>query len=267
MTEKKPGLLLKQFTKFPNAGDIASSYIVGRVLDVNIERWGEEPLDHPNLLAIGSILHWADAHTLVWGSGLIAENIVPRTNPAKIAAVRGRFTAERLHLLGIPVPSVFGDPGILISDLYKPPARPNRRVVLIPHYVDISTPFVEQALHEEVEILSPLSPLEDYLSSIANASVVISSSLHGIIFAHSYGVPATWVRISDGVIGDGFKFRDYYSSIGIAANQIPDLRQDTTLSQLIDHATLPKTEMNRDRLLSALYASADYLMNGFANVM
>lgn len=43
--------------------------------------------------------------------------------------------------------------------------------------------------------------------------IIISSSLHGIVFAHSYGKKALWIEISKNVIGDGYKFYDYYSSL------------------------------------------------------
>ena len=40
----------------------------------------------------------------------------------------------------------------------------------------------------------------------------MSSSLHGIIFAHSYGVPAYHVQFTDFFNNGNFKFKDYYTS-------------------------------------------------------
>jgi hypothetical protein len=52
------------------------------------------------------------------------------------------------------------------------------------------------------------------IDAIASCRAILSSSLHGIIAAHAYGVPATWVKPSDRPKGDGFKFLDYWASMG-----------------------------------------------------
>jgi len=44
---------------------------------------------------------------------------------------------------------------------------------------------------------------------------VISSSLHGLIIAHAYNIPAIWVRLGNRLYGDNIKFRDYLLSVGI----------------------------------------------------
>jgi hypothetical protein len=43
----------------------------------------------------------------------------------------------------------------------------------------------------------------------------VSSSLHGIILAHAYGIPVAWTEFSTGLKGDGVKFLDHYASVGI----------------------------------------------------
>lgn len=47
---------------------------------------------------------------------------------------------------------------------------------------------------------------EDLFDFIMSCKVIVSSSLHGIIFAHSFGVPALYWH---GQISS--KFKDYYS--------------------------------------------------------
>jgi pyruvyltransferase len=247
---------LKQFTKYPNAGDVASSYIVSRLLQEKIVVTGQADLGHPNLVAIGSILHWADTRSVVWGSGLVSAEIRLRRRPAKLLAVRGHLTHERLAHMGVDGPGLVGDPGILISGFYTPMKRTPNGVGIIPHYADAEHPYVMQALQNGAVLIDPLSPLESYLSAIASCDVVISSSLHGIVFAHSYGVPASWVSLSDRVLGEGFKFRDYYSSIGFGAGEAPELTGSDPFWRAVDHASLPKTEIDRNALREALLGEA-----------
>ena len=50
-----------------------------------------------------------------------------------------------------------------------------------------------------------------FIDELAASSLVISSSLHGIILAESYGIPAIWLSAPS---VDGFKFQDWYHSTG-----------------------------------------------------
>jgi hypothetical protein len=56
---------------------------------------------------------------------------------------------------------------------------------------------------------------EAVFRDVAACESILSSSLHGLITADSFRIPSAWAGLSDKVIGDGFKFRDYFSSLGI----------------------------------------------------
>ena len=84
-----------------------------------------------------------------------------------------------------------------------------------------------------------------FIDEIAQSDMVISSALHGIILAESYGVPTVYLR--DAEIVQDFKFGDYYSGTG---------REQYEYARTIDEAirvkpvnTLPKLENMRSALM------------------
>ena len=64
-------------------------------------------------------------------------------------------------------------------------------------------------------------PLEEVIKTTLSCACIVSSSLHGLIFAHSYGIPAAQVEFADKPGGDGIKFLDYYAAGGIQTPERP----------------------------------------------
>lgn len=167
------------------------------------------------LVAIGSILDHAQDGDVVWGSGLITAESRPPGSRLLIAAVRGPRTAKILRDAGIDCPAIHGDPGCLLPRLRPMPANRSPRYALgvIPHYAD-QEQFTRQ--DPSVRLLDITGGLDDFLSDLWDCERIVSSSLHGIIFAESYGIPAHWLEISAGVRAKwtdnraAFKFNDYY---------------------------------------------------------
>jgi pyruvyltransferase len=249
---KRP-LLLKQYLAHPNVGDVASKLIVSKLLGRDVLVFGPDPLQAPNLLGIGSILNWADANSVVWGSGCIAPGALPTERPRAVVAARGPLTCEQLARIGVPAPSALGDPGALIGDLYSQPRQPVENLIgVIPHYADLAHPFVEAARKQSAVIINPLAPLQDYLDALTTAEVIITSSLHGIVFAHALGRPAAWIELSDQVLGAGFKFRDYFASVGIVGADLPMLSTSDTLATAARRAVLPRRTIDLQALRETL---------------
>jgi pyruvyltransferase len=246
-------LVLKQFLIHPNVGDVASGLIVSKLLGRDVLRFGPEPLFAPNLLGIGSILNWADANSVVWGSGCIAQEAPPPTKPRAVVAARGPLTCAQLQRIGLPSPAAIGDPGALICDLYQHPRAPEKNLIaLVPHYADLSHPFVEAARQQGARVISPLLPLHEFLDLVSSAEVIVSSSLHGIVFAHALGRPAAWLEMSGGLIGGDFKFRDYFASIGLDGDAAPRVAANDGLSTAARRAVLPRHALDLQALRETL---------------
>jgi pyruvyltransferase len=171
-------------------------------------------LHHSRYLAIGSILGSANRHAEVWGSGFICEDASISGRPRAVHAVRGQLSRLRLLALGIECPEVYGDPALLLPMFFNPPVEKRFAVGLIPHYADKVHPWVERQRRDpEVRIIDVEGGIHRFVEEVKSCELIISSSLHGIICADAYGVQALWMELSDQVLGGGFKFYDYFSSI------------------------------------------------------
>lgn len=54
----------------------------------------------------------------------------------------------------------------------------------------------------------------DVIDKIQECELIVSSSLHGIIFSDAYKVPNVWVKFSDETFDGSFKYLDYMMSVG-----------------------------------------------------
>ncbi|MDO5676877.1 MAG: polysaccharide pyruvyl transferase family protein [Propionibacteriaceae bacterium] len=202
-----------------NFGDQLTPALLERLYGQKSKFSGMQAAD---LVGVGSLFEGIEEHcqarTMIWGSGFIQEG--PPYDGAKldVRAVRGALTAARLGSMA-PAGLALGDPGLLTSAAYPEFSHlPRRGIAVIPHFMDKQDPVVERAAaHPDVRIVEVLAPLPNVLREIASAEIVLSSSLHGLVVADSYGVPNQWTPIGDGVTGSGYKFRDYYSAFGTEA--------------------------------------------------
>jgi pyruvyltransferase len=162
---------------------------------------------------IGSILQSVDEWSTVWGSGLIASNSKLKAPPERILAVRGPLTKNVLAAAGISCPNVFGDPALLLPRFFPCEGQATNAVGVVPHYTEMSHPWIQSCIKEGIKVIDVLSETKCFVREILSCETILSSSLHGLICADSYGVPSRWIELGSEVIGEGFKFRDYYSSI------------------------------------------------------
>ncbi len=204
-----------------NYGDLLSAYLTERLSQKRIQwihpkkiKWFQSKKHY---LAIGSILAQATKHSHVWGSGIITED--QQVAPATFYAVRGPQTRKRLLALGYNCPENYGDPALLLPQFYTPKGNKEFEFGWIPHYADYEL-FEDKKLQQgQVCIDLKTNDVEATTDAIYKCNYILSSSLHGLIVAHAYGIPAVWVRWSDKLYGDDIKFRDYFESVGIPPYQ------------------------------------------------
>jgi pyruvyltransferase len=116
--------------------------------------------------------------------------------------------------MGIACPEIYGDPALLTPLLYpedKFGSEKTHEIGIVPHWVDRESVKVNDP---RVMVLDLHWSPETFISAMLRCERIVSSSLHGIVFAEAYGIPVDWVELSDNVIGRGFKFHDYYLGTG-----------------------------------------------------
>lgn len=200
-----------------NYGDLLSKYLVEKISGKPV-KWVQpkkQPwykLNKANYLVVGSILAHATIDSVVWGSGIIDEKHA--VAEADFKAVRGPRTREFLLKSGYECPEVYGDPAILLPRFYNPKVEKKNKIGFVPHYVDYAQVKEWYSGNEEVKVIDLLTDdVETTTREILSCQQIVSSSLHGVIVAHAYGIPAIWVKVSDKIFGDDIKYVDYLASV------------------------------------------------------
>ncbi|MDQ0206990.1 polysaccharide pyruvyl transferase family protein [Alkalicoccobacillus murimartini] len=196
-----------------------------------------------------------DVH--IWGTGFLRENINEsyfyRKNTV-FHAVRGELSKQKVErILGVKLDIPTGDAGLLASNLINYKVNKKFSLGIIPHFREQDSKVFSD-IYKDNKNAKIIDLKEDPISvieQIAQCEVILSSSLHGLIVADSFNVPNKHIIVSDKLKGDGFKFRDYYSSFGIEYSpadlnkdnvpNISEIKNDYTLS--FDDIELKKKEL------------------------
>ncbi|WP_026911201.1 polysaccharide pyruvyl transferase family protein [Patulibacter minatonensis] len=224
-----------------NFGDLVGPWVVGELL----RRRGiavDSARRPARLVAVGSILHLAADGDVVWGAGINGKvlSLAPGVARLDVRAVRGPRTREFLAGLGHDVPDVYGDPGALVGALWTAPvARDGRDLTVVPNLNDVDRfPAHPAMVHPRTDLMS-------IVAAIAASRLVVGSSLHAIVIAESFGVPARLVR---SVAEPAFKYDDYYGGTGR-----PTYRPATTVEEAVELGGEPPAVLD-PRLLEAFPA-------------
>jgi len=170
-------------------------------------------LNGNHIISIGSIIGWGSGRRIVWGSGILFKN--EKISDGKFLAVRGKYTQKRLLELGYDCPSIFGDPALLLPLVYNPIVQKTHKVGMIPHHTQYKH-FANYEKKHGIKVINLIGDIEDIIIQILSCENIISSSLHGLIVPHAYGIPSLWYEYPKiKWKGENIKFLDYFSSVGI----------------------------------------------------
>lgn len=197
---------------FINFGDYLSLKLLEKIVDGPIRVYQKGSLiNERKLLAIGSILTFARNNDVIWGSGIngkVLDLKHYKFTDLDVRAVRGPLTRDFLMKnFNIQCPDVYGDPALLIPYFFpefKRKENPSYDYIIIPHYS-------EQRLFPKDQyenVVYPTEPWDTVIEKILASKFVIASSLHGIIVAEAFGIPARVLRIT--THEPLFKYEDYY---------------------------------------------------------
>lgn len=215
------------YTKVKNFGDLLTPEL--------LQSYGFRPietdLNNAKAIGVGSLLHMLNSNYegIILGSGLIRNEKRSLPN-ANFKIVRGELSK---HNLGLSNNTPTGDLGLLSKRLLrKKNAIKKYELGIIPHYVDAKHPWIKKVSRNNpnVKIINVKDTATNVINQIAECDTIMSSSLHGVIVSDALNIPNAWLELSNKVIGNGFKFDDYNTSIDFEQNRLK-IDTHTTLIQ------------------------------------
>ena len=242
------------FLRIPNAGDRINADIVSRLTGHHTVH--VQASNTPHLLAIGSLMSIATPSSIIWGTGVMHPDMGFGTpQEENIRALRGRLSSRVLCQAGFSVENVpLGDPAFLAPNLLEIERQktPQYRVGLVCHYTDRYNRHLRHILSEsDVADLNVHEQPETFLRRIAKCEVVVSTSLHGLVFAEALGIPNLWLKAGDEIAGEGFKFQDWFSTTRRPQAAPHVLEPNDTSETLAARATCHESDIDVEALSKA----------------
>jgi len=200
-----------------NFGDSLFLALVNRMLGRDLELAAPD-FGGPRFFPGGSVLHVCRNGDLAWGVGanLNAARWRGRRHyptSVDIRSVRGPLTAAIVtDFLELPEPVVAGDSALLVPRYFPEwgSVISQGRIGYVRHISSAPTLKLPSA---EVLLIDPLRDPMVVVPEILSCDLVISSSLHGIIIAEAFGIPARWLR-TKAHNPPAMKYYDYYLQTG-----------------------------------------------------
>ncbi|MBB2201132.1 polysaccharide pyruvyl transferase family protein [Gluconacetobacter tumulisoli] len=281
---------------YVNLGDALSPVIVAALSGLPVRHMASRSVED-RMSAIGTIgQSLVGGRIDVWGTGCsnFANPLAtgtekrPYTLPPdtilKVHATRGPISWRLLTGTEPGPEAVFGDPGWLLPRFYRPSLSKTAELGVILHLSELADRAFEvhpkpnllryavpPQFEGKVRLINTITPisaegLRANLDEILSCKRIVSTSLHGLVFAETYGIPCLYLQARRGPVGltkvtigedDGMNLRmsDFYAGLGEEAvylyNQprLAETDWDAVIAA-IDSTWQPKT-LDENRLISA----------------
>ncbi len=245
-------LKLFWFKNTQNFGDSLNPILLNMLTGKKVE-WVKSYSPQEHYITIGSILETATKDTIVWGSGFISEYKHCFEKPKKVCAVRGPKSRDMLIKDNIECPEVYGDPALLLPKIYSPTINKKYKLGIIAHFIDKDNEWLKNLKQDHgIKIIDiQNSNIFAFIDEVLSCEKIASSSLHGIIVADAYNIPSLWVEFSDKVIGNGFKFLDYFLSVKRKDTKPLIINKETSIEDINKHFYDYMIDIDLDKLVDA----------------
>lgn len=234
-----------------NFGDALSAVVVSALSGLPIKH---AHFDAPSerLVSVGTIGHAQKfGHLHFWGTGFDAErNVIdpsangylrPPETRFHVHATRGPDSAKTLSDVGVEVSGVYGDPVTILDQIWPMhDVQKTHELGVIVHISELNALTPESTVKPvlrrygisdedsgKVKIINTLTPptvdgLQSKLREILSCRAILSTSLHGLVVAETYGIPCAWfgnapsggamrITFDDAVYSVDHRMKDYYT--------------------------------------------------------
>lgn len=209
-------------------------------------------------MVIGSVITMNDlSNTIIWGAGVLSSRFSLCNCPISVHAVRGPLTRDFLIKRDIQCPDVYGDPALLLPEIYNPNLAKKYKIGIIAHYLDHRSIVLKKIRENNPKDIlfidvTNYGTWQNFVDSIKSCNCILSSSLHGLIVSDAYNVPNRWIEFDFPMDDSGFKFRDYFSSVNRKMEKAYILREDMEIEELIRLCEkYQRINFDKERLLSS----------------
>jgi pyruvyltransferase len=213
-------------------------------------------LNREEILGIGSIIVGDLSNYVIWGSGIMWEDIKLLNKPKEVLALRGLKTLKKIQEVGGNC-DVFGDPVLLFPEIFSSQNIEKKyKYGIVPHFKDKNKIGVQKIANlndPEIKIIDIQNGIEEFVIDILNCENILSSSLHGLILAEAYGIPTCRLIFSEEMKGGDFKFFDYYSGVGINEMETVVIHDDiSNLKNIFQKCSLKDLKFNSKELKNSI---------------
>lgn len=250
-----------------NVGDLLSKYIVEKLSNKKVV-WTSNS-DPNKLCSIGTMLgdYLLVSGGSFWGCGYggirISAKSINCKHPIVFYAVRGPISRNFVISRGIECPDIYGDPALLLPEFYAVKKTKKYKIGLICHYTHGNIFNYEDGVLL-IDIMRSPEKMLSIVDDICQCENILSSSLHGIIIANAYGIPARWFILNGYPLQTYTKYHDYFLSVKMPVQNPLVLDENTIISPEIDLGTDYTVDLKID--LSRLKNSFPYDIDKFRNV-